>query len=824
MKKISALTIILLSFVATGTSFAQGPGSRISGSVTGEKQQPAAYVTVTLVKVADTSLVKGAITDEAGAYSFQEGASGKFMIVASQVGMNKAYSKPFEYDPAGAGYQVPDLTLTRNTRVLKGVNVTASKPFIQHEIDKTVVNVENSIVSAGSSAWEILQKSPGVNVDNSNNSIHLQGKTGVVIYIDGKPTYLSQDQLANRLKNMDASTIKSIEIMTQPSAKFDAAGNAGIINIITKKNKQKGFNGSITAGFAQASYARENAGINLNYRNGKINLFGNYNYNHAIVRNDNYITRNFHDGQNKALSTRTEQYGVTKTSAHTHDFKAGIDFYLDEKNTIGLMVNGSINPSMFRTRNTTWFKNPDGSLQSNSLTHNINKGDWTNYTYDLNYRGRYDSTGRELDVDVAYARFDNSLRQDFHTDTYDGNGTSFPDSPADPNPNIRKSMVPSIIDIKTAKIDYTLPLKGNAKLEFGAKYSMVNSDNDVRYNKLDNQTQQWVYDSASNHFDYSENINAAYVNLSKKLRKGWSLQLGLRGEQTVSKGRQLANDSSFKRNYFELFPSVFLSKQLDKNNLVNLSYSRRIDRPDYQSLNPFRYYLDPYTYEEGNPFLQPQLSNSIKFTYAYKSVFSAGLSYSNTTDVMSQVLRQDDSAKITYQTEENLSKMKNLGLDVTLSIPVTKWWMSNNFINVFYNVYQGEFLGGNLDFGQTAYTFNTTNTFTLPRHFSMELSGSYQSRMLWSIFTIKPQYILSAGVQKTILKDKGTLKLNVNDIFNTMHSHASVKYQNLDLMSQNHWDSRRVSLTFTYRFHKGNVKPVKHHESSIEQEQNRIKK
>lgn len=818
------LFIFFLSALFFGRFSAKGQSAStvsISGKVLDEQKEPVGYATITLLKAADSALIKGVVSDAQGHYSFSEIPSGTYLVAASMIGMVKTFSPVVH---VAKNIELKPLTLRQNNRILKGVNVTASKPFITHEIDKTVVNVENSIVSAGSSAWEILQKSPGVTVDNSNNTIRLQGKTGVVIYVDGKPSYLSQDQLADMLKNMSSGSIKSIEIMTQPSARYDAAGNAGIINIVTKKSKESGFNGSVTAGYTQGKYGRENGGVNLNYRHGKMNFYGNYNYTHAKWWNDNRITRNFYDETGKNLSTRSEQYTYHASPSNSHRFKTGMDYYLDDKNTVGLMVIGSVNPYDNDRHSTTNFKAPDASLQSQSLTHNTASGKWTNFTYDLNYRGHFDSAGKELSIDMAYSKFNNSRSAHYHTDSYYPDGTPLPDLENAPNPIIRKGSLPSVIDIKTAKIDYTLPLKHKAKLSFGAKTSFVTSDNNVEYFRFDNNAKEWLYDSATNHFKYTENINAAYVNLNKEFKKGWGLQLGLRGEQTISKGHQFTNDSTVKRNYFQLFPSVFVSKRLDKNNTLNLSYSRRIDRPDYQDLNPFRYYLDPYTYGEGNPFLQPQLTNSIKLAYSYKSLITAALSYSNTNDVMSQVLRQDDSARITYQTEENLSQMQNIGLNISLSVPVTKWWMSNNSINVFHNIFQGEFLGSNLNFGKTAFTFHSTNTFTLPAGFKAELSGYYNSPMQWSIFTIKPQYSVSAGIQKSFLKDKASIKLNVNDIFHTQHSFASVKYQNLDVTADNHWDSRRVSLTFTWRFNKGNAKPVQHHRSAIEEEQNRIKK
>jgi outer membrane receptor protein involved in Fe transport len=825
-RKITLMLIAMFLIINNMNAFAQqNIHGKIDGQIKDNENKALPYATVTLLKASDSSLVKGAIGDENGHFEFEDVNSGKYIIAASSLGFTKTYTQPFSINIAHQQIHLPAVEMQMNANMLKGVSVTAAKPFIEHKLDKTIVNVANSVVSAGSSAWEILQKSPGVTVDNTNNTINLQGKSGVSIYIDGRPTYLSGDQLADLLKNMNAGSIQSIEIMTQPPAKYDAAGNAGIINIITKKNKMVGFNGDVTAGFTQGRYSRENTGFNMNYRNGKYNLYGNYDFSHATWWNSNYITRNFYDGTGKTLSTRTEQYSSNSSPDYNHNFKAGLDYYLNNKNTIGVMVNGTINPGKNYVDNTTWFKNSDGSLQTTSYTNNEYNNRWTNYTYDANYRGTFDSTGKELDVDVAYSKYDNSSMQSFLTDTYYPDGSLVPDSANVPNPNIRRGSLPSIISIQTAKVDYTLPLKKNAKLEFGAKTSFVTSDNNVQYDKFDNSKQQWEYDSATNHFKYTENINAAYVSLSKEFNKGWSLQLGLRGEQTISNGHQYTNDSTVKRNYVQLFPTAYISKQLNKDNTLNFSYGRRIDRPDYQDLNPFRYYLDPYTYEEGNPFLQPQLTNSLELSYSYKSLLTAGISYSNTNNVISQVLEQDDSLKITYQTNENLSDMKNIGLNMTLSIPVTKWWMSVNYINVFHNIYQGEYLGGNLDFGSTAVIFNSTNSFTLPKDFTAEISGYYNSSMLWSIFTIQPQYSVSAGIQKTFMNQKATLKLNVSDIFHTQSSYASVKYENLDVTSANHWDSRRVNLTFTYRFNRGNAKPVQHHhQSSIEEEESRIKK
>lgn len=806
--------MVLLFTIQPG--FAQSDlQGRASGAIKDDTGKPVGFATVTLLKAADSALVKGVPSDSLGHYEFDHIAAGKYLVAASLLGMGKAYTKPFRVDAAHENTSLPLLMMSPDAKALKGVSVTAVKPMIEHELDKTIVNVSNSIVSAGSTALEVLEKSPGIAVDNNDN-ITLNGKSGVTIMIDDKPTYLSQQEIATMLKTMNAGNIDKIEIMTNPSAKYDAAGTAGIINIKLKKNKDMGWNGSVTAGFGQGHFARENAGANLNYRKGKINLYGNYNYSHGKWWNTNVITRNFYDGFEKALSSRFEQNADMNFPSDNHSFKAGIDYAFNKNNTIGIMMNGTVNPGSSHILNTTRFKSPDGTLDSTAVSNNNSNDKWNNFTYDLNYKHVFDTSGREITADLDYAKFANSSLQDFRTDYYDANGNG------EGIPLLRRGDLPANIDIRSGKIDYVNPLKHNAKIEAGLKSSYVVSDNNVRY--LNYENGGWVNDAnATNHFKYTENINAGYINFNQQFKKGWGLQLGLRGEQTVSKGEQLTIDSTVNKNYFQLFPSAFLSKELDKNNQLSFSYSRRIDRPDYQDLNPFRFYLDPYTYQEGNVNLQPQLTNSFELSYMYKHAITVSLNYSQTHNVMTDVLKQIDSLRVTYQTKENLSTLNNLGLSISAPIPVTKWWMSNNYFNVFYNQYQGIYLGAHLDYGKASYMFNTTNTFKLPQGFTAELSGFYRSPFVYGIITGQAMYMASVGLQKSFWHQKANLKLNVNDVFNTRRFAGEVKFQNIDVTVKNRWDSRVANLTFTYRFGKAASKPEQQ-KTGIEEEQNRVKK
>ena len=818
MKRIFTTCISALLIISQANGQQPSTGF-VSGTVTEASGVPVPFASVTVLKASDSSLVRGDDCSQDGKFRISGLAQGKYILAASELGFLRALSNPFEVSASHQGATGVVLVLKDKAQVLHGVSVSALKPLIEHQIDKIVVNVEGSIVSAGSTAYEILQKSPGVTIDN-NDVISLDGKSGVTIMIDGKPTYLSQQQLTNVLKSMNSSTISKIELMNHPSAKYDAAGTAGIINIITKKSKMTGWNGSLNAGITQGIHERQNLGANLNYRNGKFNFYGNYDFSHQIWSNNNYITRNFYDGPAGTLSSRFEQTSKMAFPNFNHDFKAGVDYFLSQNQTLGVMVSGTFNPSSSFNSTGSNLLSPGGALQSIALTDNSSTGQWSNLTYDMNYQGKFDTVGNELDVDVAHSIFDNRTMQDFLTDTYDSTGT-LEKGPGLLNPNIRKGSLPSLIGINTIKLDFTHPMKGNAKLEFGIKSSLVSSDNNVQYFYLNNGV--WMYDSATNHFKYTENINAGYLNFTKQFSHGFSIQLGLRGEQTVSRGQQFTTDSIVNRNYFQLFPSIFLNQALDKNNTLTLSYSRRVDRPDYQDLNPFRYYLDPYTYQVGNPFLQPQLTNSIELGHSYKGILNTTINFSRTTNVMTDVLNQIDSAKITYQTRDNLASLTSVTASLSANIAVTPWWMTNDYISAYYNDYKGVYLGGNLNYARISWNFNSTNTFTLPRHYALELSGYYNGPMVEGFLIGLPQYQVSMGIQKSIWNQKGTLKLNINDVFNTNHFMGYVKYQNIDVTINSHYDSRRVSVSFSYNFSKGASSPNRNHSSSIEEEQDRIK-
>jgi hypothetical protein len=807
----AALFLTCFSLSWAQTSF---PG-KISGNVKDASGKPMEFVSILLLKAKDSTLVLGGVTNVSGIFELENVREGSYLIATSQIGYQKTFSEALTVDAAHPWLKISTLQLKEETTQLNAVTVTARKPFIEQQVDRLVLNVENSIVSSGNSALEVLEKAPGVTVDRQNESIQLKGKQGVTIMVDGKQTYLSGQELTNLLKNTPSDNIEKIEIITNPSSKYDAAGNSGIINIKMKKNKNYGMNGGITLGTGIGRYEKSNGSLRLNQRQGKMNAFGNYSFwqNHSFQENDlNRVlpkdgTTNYFDQQSKRPNMFIG-----------HNYRAGIDYFLNKKSTLGLLVTGFYNDRRQANAETfTDIKDASGQLVRQTNTQLTDRNNRINFTGNLNYKYEFDDKGREWTVDADYSRFSGSSYTQMTTSyLYDR------DKPLAPTEIIQNYM-PPVVNIWAFKSDYVHPLKNGGKWEAGIKSSFVNTDNNLVYeNWGDNR---WIFDNQySNHFQYTENINAGYMNFSGKLNKKTQIQLGLRAEQTRSEGHQVfPNDSLVKRNYLNVFPTFFLSHQLDSSNTLNLSYSRRIDRPNYQDLNPFRFYLDKYTYQIGNPYLRPQFTHSIQLAHTYKGAFSTTLAYSRTSDVIVREAPGQNVAKNeTFVMGQNLDNMDNVSLTISTPIPVSKWWNIHTNFSLYYNHYKAPYLGGVYNIEVVAYNAYMGNNFTLGKGFSAELAGWYNSAGLYGFFKSQPMGAFSLGVQKAILNKKGNIKLNINDPLWLNRFRGSTNYEGINFKIQSRWESRVARLTFTYNFGNQNVKAARQRSTSTEAERNRV--
>lgn len=790
-------------------------GAVINGQVKDKADKNLGFATVVLLQGLDSSLVKGTIADANGFYAFENIREGKYLVAASALGMKKAYSQLITIESKEDVVKLAPIVLIPQLKQLQELSVTAHKPFIEQKIDKTVVNVEASVTNVGASALEVLEKSPGVSVDKDGN-VSLKGKQGVMILVDGKPTYLSGQDLANMLRNMPSSQLEQIEIMTNPTAKYDAAGNSGIINIRTRKNKQQGFNGSVTLGAGQGYHPKANESINLNYRKGKFNLFGVDSYRYNEGHQELLLLRNFRNSSTKELLSVFRQAASMTPLSQSHQYKAGVDYFASSSTTLGIVFSGYQQPSFFSNTNTTYIEDKNGNLINRTDANNHSSEQWSNEGVNFNLKHGFDSSGTEMTADLDYLEYHSLNDQFFGNYFYDASGIqSQPDE-------LLKGSLPASIKIYSTKVDFTYPLKKHVKIEAGGKTSFVKTDNNAQYfNWVNNQ---WTTDQGrSNHFIYQENVNALYVNASKQFNPKWNAQIGLRMENTIARGNQLTTQKTFQRNNTQLFPTIYISYVLNKNNQWVINYGKRIERPDYQDMNPFYYFLDKYTYQVGNPYLKPQFSHNIELNHTYKGIFTTVLNFSQTHDIISQVLDQVDSIHTTYVKLDNISKRINIGLSLSGTLPITKWWRASIYAYLYNNRYVGKISGTDYDVSAASFMFNANNLFNFEHGWGAELSGFYRSRDIEGIMVGNPMGMISMGVSKQVLNKRGALKLNVKDIFHLQRFRASSRLNNIDVTIQSWWDNRVANLSFTYRFGKEGIEGGQRRKNSASEEQNRVK-
>ena len=760
------------------------------------------------------------MSDKSGLYEFVNIKPGKYFISATSIGFAKTVSQAFDVDVLPIDMKA--IAMGAKSTNLAEVTVEVKKPFVETKLDRTVVNVEASPSSAGSTALEVLEKSPGIMV-NSDGVISLRGKQGVIVMIDGKPTFLSPTDLSNVLKNMPASQLETIEIMTNPSSKYDASGNSGIINLRTKKNKSTGFNGTVTLGAATSIYEldgetyfmpKSQNSFNFNYKRNKVNFFGNYNPNYFRGRNTMELHSKQIDAKTGAHVGWTDQVTKFKFGNNNHTLKLGMDWNADKKNTFGFVASGFA----FSGRPTPVTIADDQDinrvLQYRLISKTNNHNTLKNFTGNLNWRHAYNAAGRELSADFDYVRYANQSDMTLVTDIYDNN-LNF----------IRQSQlrgdIPSDIAIYSAKADYSHPYK-NGRFEAGWKSSWVTTDNIVNYENYNGSG--WTKDMIrSNHFIYEENINAAYVSANKQFKK-WTVQAGLRVENTQGEGNQVALKQKFTRDTINLFPTAFVSYTVNKKNTLTLSYGRRINRPNYQDLNPFIFFLDTLSYRQGNIFLRPQYTNNVELSHAFMGKFITTLAYNNTDNVISQVIKADtlSGGKKRFLTPDNVAKLVNMSASVTVPLKVTKWWNTNIFSTVFNNHYTGIFDTIHIDLQYTSFMANVTNVFTLGNGFTAELSGFYRHNNLDGLTKTQPVYQMAIAAQKTILKTKGTIRLAIRDPFAWQRFEGLNQYGFIDMKFKNRPDTRQVAATFTYRFSKGQNVQQRKRNAASQDEQNRV--
>ena len=784
--------------------------SKITGVVKDGKQTTLKSVTVSLLNAKDSALIKADVTNANGVYEINTNYNGAFLLQFTAVGFQEKYSKIYNVEK-GATINIDAETLTESTKKLQSVVVVAKKPLIEVKADKTIFNVEQSINASGSNALELLQKSPGVQVDNNDN-ISMKGKTGVRVYVDGKMMQLDTKDLAAYLKSINSNDIEAIEMISNPSAKYDASGNAGIVNIRLKKNKKFGTNGSVNLGLVQGFTPKGNGSINLNYRDKKVNVFGNVGGNIGINRNE----LNLYRIQNDSIYDQTS---IMKNNDKSVNIKTGADFFVNKKNTIGFLVTTNFSkPESNNNGSTNISYNPTKAFVKRLDALNTIPGSRTNANFNFNYR-YVDTSGREINFDADYGLF-RGTGKSYQPNLYYNNSNVLLYSV------INRNNTPTDIDIYTSKVDVEQRL-GKGKLGYGLKTAFVTTKNTFDFfNDIAGVSVKIL--SRSNKFTYKENVNAGYINYQRQFNDKWSLQTGVRVENTNSDGNLtradgiVQADNTVKRSYVDLFPSAAATFNINAKHSLSLTYSRRIDRPTYQDLNPFENKLDELTYEKGNAFLRPQYTNSVELTHTFMGFINTTLGYNYVKDYATQAT--DTAGNATFVQQKNLAKQQIYNFSIGAPTPIKKWW--NGYINLWANnqILEGKIGDNSLKQKVPSYGAYLDQTFSLGKQYTAQVTGWFNGPSVWGgTWKTKAQGGVDLGLQKQFWENAASLKLGITDIFHTNPWNATSNFGGLYIRGGGNWESQTVRLSFSYRFGSAQIKSARERQTASENEAKRIK-
>ncbi len=806
MARFFCLPFLLL---ATLSSLAQ----TITGTVRDANTQPASFAALKLLRATDSTFVNGTVSDSNGYFSFSSVADGAYRVQASLVGM-KMMNSPVVTVRAGQPIVLEPLTLQTADQTLASVTVRAQKQYIEQQVDKTILNVAADATAQGKTAYELLQQAPGVVID-PNENVRMAGKQGVNVFIDGKPTNLSAADLANLLRATPASNIETVELITNPSARYDAQGGAGIINIRFRRDKGLGLNGNASGGYGQSDHYRVNTALDLNYRAKKINLFGN------VSGSDNYqitnvlMDRSFHPSpsQGEGPGVRFLQRGYDSDGTRALVYKTGADYFVNDRQTLGLIVSGNNSANRFGTYTTTNIVNSQNQADSSIVNRVTNPSQNNRINVALNYRYA-DTMGLEINADADFTRFGNTS-PNLITSNYigaDGQALFTRQNRFDANTDIT---------ILTLKTDLVKEWKAkNLKLETGFKHTNVATDNNLlAFVGLLERTDV----NRTNYFTYSEIVSAAYASLNQKAGK-LTMQAGLRAEYSDVRGR---STDLLKRSvsrpdtaYLNLFPTAFVQYQVSEMSQFSLNYGQRIGRPNYQDLNPFVYQVDPYTSQRGNPYLRPTYTHNVEISYTYKWATTLKLSYSRTKDFSTDVIRQEGLTA--YQTVDNLGRVNALNISISTPYQFTKWWSTYIYAGGTWNRFVGQF-SPTESFDQRAFAFEgyMQHSFTISKAWSAQASGFWSAPTRQTVYRTGGLGALNLSIQKKVMQDRGKVIVGIDDVLNTMRWRQSADFQKQQFTIDRKWESRRVSIRFSYRFGSKEIKGAR--EREIGQDAGRIK-
>lgn len=805
-KKYTYFTLILcvLLLTAFAAQAQQVWKGQVKGKIYDASQQPLANVSVYLLTAKAGAVIKTSVSDENGNYLISNVPDGEFVVQASSIGYDAFKSAPLVVK--GNAVTLDDMLLVVQAQSLESVTVEGRAPLVQQRDGKLILNVENSTLAAGNNALEVIQRAPGVSVDKDEN-LQLMGQQGVNVTIDGRQTFMSGEQLATFLKSMNGDQIKSVEVTTGRTAKDDAEGSVGTINITLKKNRLEGFNGTFLASAAQGQYFRGNSSLTLSYKKNNTTIFGNYGYTQNKRQIDLDLMRTI---ASDTLTRVFDQEASLIEDNKTHNYKIGIEQRTSDRNTMLLQFSGDNDDEQSVNRSRTQIGPRVGSVDSVLNTVTDSKTPFNRYSVNFNNEFKVDTLGGKLTLDLDWTAFRNRSNIGYDYQTFFPNGGLVRD------PEYWRTGMPVNINIYVGKLDFVKNI-GKGKFESGLKYSRVKSDNDLAFEELVNDTwQRFPY--RQNHFVYTEQIAAGYVDYSREFGKA-SIKLGLRAEHTQSNAHSITTDTVNKRSYLDLFPSVSSSYSFNENNILSLGYARKISRPNYRYLNPMPYYIDKFTYMLGNPYLRPQYTDGFTLNYTWMKMFNFTFGTDITNDAMVESLGQNVETGESWIQQQNLAKTVTSYLNINAPAQIGKYWTMNNNLTGIYMHFKGEIAGDFANIGSFFFQGRSTNNFKLGKGFGAELSVNYNSPFLYNVYKIHTRWGTDVGVNYNFKDQRSSLKLAGTDIFRTQQNNVSTNFSQFDSQFRQYNDNRVIRLTYTYKF--GNLKQQTKRTSTDSEEKNR---
>ncbi len=783
---------------AQNTTSAVVPSPAATGKITGQlldslTGKPIEYATVALLPKGLVKAQDGTLTNAQGQFSFNNVPYGQYTLSFSFIGYDTKQSNLVEVSAQNPVVTAPTMRLATSSTKLKEVTVTSLRPTITYEADKMVVSVEGTALAAGRTAFDVLSRAPGVFVDPEGN-IQLNGRGGITVMLNGKLTYMSAIDLRNMLESMSAENIKNIEIMTNPSAKFDAEGSSGILNINLKKNEIRGINGSVQAGVnTNFKQVGGNVGGSIYHRAGNWNSFLITDLPRRVNNREGVFTRVF-DSKDGLVFIDQDTKGQSKNLGPPN-FRVGTDYSLTDQHSVGTVISFNRNTAWSDFLSDSYYGTTAGQPSSLVDADNYTTNTFTNFNTNVHYTGKLDTVGTTLSADLDFVKIANYGASNFY------NYTTYYTAGKAPEQDFLYTNTENGFNIYSAKVDYAQNLFGKSKLELGVKASRVESDNDSKF--YFNNTGLVLDKNRTNHFIYDENIYAAYANWNSTLSPRYILQLGLRAEGTQSRGESLTTKQVTNREYLNFFPSFFLQQKLSENYHVNYSYTRRIQRPNYGNLNPFIIYRDPFTVTQGNPGLRPQFTHALSVTQRFFKDYSLVFNYQYMQDVMSELPILDVEKALTIYTTGNVDDSYNFSFVGIAPFQISKKWDTNNTLTVAYNEFRITALGERQINAQVLYAFQTTHNILLPSDFKLEINGTARGPGASGLYKVGAMWWVHLGLRKSFLNKKLDLTVNLNDVFRSYRLRFDTRIGNNVNDFDQYLYMQNLGFSLRYNFSRG---------------------